>query len=220
MVSVEQDYYIIAHDLVEDVFNKFEVKFEIVASFSGISLNGFYFDHPIISNKRVPLLFADYVDLSLGTGLVHTAPMHGVDDYLLGKVNNLPMNDFLSSAGVFISDELPPSLLGLHIWKSTEAIVSYIGNHILFRETIEHSYPHCWRHNTPVITKATLQWFIVVDKVISGQSLRDCATSCINEIDFIPANGRNRLSTMIANRPDWCIFKTTKVVYSYSDIYS
>jgi isoleucyl-tRNA synthetase len=192
---------ILAKDLAEAVGAKLGQAFgEPVATFSGRTLEGIDFRHPLYDRKSVGVL-GDYVTLEHGTGAVHTAPGHGADDYLTGIKYGLEIYGPVDAGGQFLdSVEL---FGGLHVFKANPRIEEALKErgHLWHREDYEHSYPHCWRCHNPVIFLATSQWFIAMD----GQSLRQRALECIDQTQWIPAWGRERIYNMIANRPDWCI---------------
>ncbi|MBX3692083.1 isoleucine--tRNA ligase [Dokdonella sp.] len=162
--------------------------------------------HPFYS-REIPLLVGDHVTAEDGTGAVHTAPGHGVEDFSVGRQYGLV--DRYSPAelnpvggnGVYIAGT--PIFEGQFIWKANDAVIDLIrGNgHLLALAKLEHSYPHCWRHKTPVAFRATPQWFIAMDK----EGLRTSALESIKAVRWIPGWGEERITGMIAGRPDWCI---------------
>jgi isoleucyl-tRNA synthetase len=152
---------------------------------------------------------ADYVELGAGTGVVHSAPAYGEDDFRSCKGYGMSNDDILSpvqSNGVYVSDL--PFFGGQFIWKANPAIVAKLDEvgALLKHEAIQHSYMHCWRHKTPLIYRATAQWFVGMDKQPNeGATLRERALAAIEQTAFVPAWGQARLHSMIAGRPDWCI---------------
>ena len=172
------------------------------------------YEHPLIGGKICPVVGADYVTLEDGTGLVHTAPGHGQEDYGTGLKHGLEIYCPVQPDGTF--DETAPEwLCGVSVWDANAKIVEYLRGTktLLLDEEITHSYPHDWRSKTPTIFRATEQWFIAVDKPTAedGRSLRDLAMDTARRsfdeggADFVPSWGRNRLAGMIEARPDWCI---------------
>ncbi len=172
------------------------------------------YSHPIIDGKVCPVVAANYVTLEDGTGLVHTAPGHGQEDYGTGLKYGLEIYCPVQADGTF--DETAPAWLqGVSVWDANKKVVDYLTNHklLVLSQTIVHSYPHDWRSKTPTIFRATEQWFIAVDRSIgdSGQSLRDLAMKVCRQspesggVKFIPGWGRNRIAGMLESRPDWCI---------------
>ena len=136
-----------------------------------------------------------------GTGLVHTAPAHGVDDYNIGQKYNLPTDNPVGGTGVYL--DTAPVFAGEHIYKAQPKIIETLqaSGHLLSHTVITHSYPHCWRHKTPIIFRATPQWFISMDK----HGLRQQALDDIKNVIWTPAWGQNRIEAMVSDRPDWCI---------------
>ena len=156
---------------------------------------------------------ADYVTLEDGTGLVHTAPGHGTEDYQTGQRVGLPSYCPVKDDGTY-DDTVPAGLVGMSIWKANEEVTKNLKNsgHLFFSHKFTHSYPHDWRSKTPVIFRCTYQWFVAVDKPLkrTGKSLREMAlvqtaTSGGANIKFVPEWGRNRMRGMLESRPDWCI---------------
>jgi isoleucyl-tRNA synthetase len=170
--------------------------------------------HPLLEDRVCPVVGASYVTLDDGTGLVHTAPGHGIEDYGTGLKNGLEIYCPVQANGTF-DDTAPAWLRGVNVWKANPMIVDYLTQRgkLLLAEEIVHSYPHDWRSMTPTIFRATEQWFIGVDRPArnSGSSLRDMAMdTCRRDrgdggVDFVPAWGRNRIAGMLESRPDWCI---------------
>lgn len=178
---------------------------------NGKSLEGLEFHHPF-QNKNVPIILGTHVTTDAGTGIVHTAPAHGLDDYNVGTRYNLPISKPIDDEGCFLPNipDLPNgvALKALNVWQANPKIVSAMKENgtLLFFEKIEHSYPHCWRHKTPTIFRATTQWFIGMEqKNKAGKTLREIAENAVDETQFFPSWGRARLEAMIKNRPDWCI---------------
>ncbi|MEQ1555498.1 MAG: class I tRNA ligase family protein, partial [Gallionella sp.] len=165
--------------------------------------------HPFIE-RRVPIICGDHVTLEAGTGLVHTAPAHGLDDYFVGQKYGLPTDSPVADDGKFVA--AVPLVGGLFVWKANDVVVNALqeSGHLLCLKKIQHSYPHCWRHKTPIIFRSTPQWFIGMTQTDkretgSGKSLRELANSAVDATEFFPSWGRARLEAMIKNRPDWCV---------------
>lgn len=171
-----------------------------LASFDGQVLEGLILQHPFL-DRQVPVIMADYVTLDAGTGAVHTAPGHGQDDYRSGVRYGLPLDNPVDGRGVYVAGT--PLLAGMHIHAANEHIVELLHDsaHLLHTEKFTHSYPHCWRHKTPLIFRATPQWFISLDQ----NGLRDAVMTAIGTVRWIPGWGRQRIEGMVAGRPDWCI---------------
>jgi len=170
--------------------------------------------HPLISDKLCPVVPADYVTLEDGTGLVHTAPGHGLEDYGTALKCGLDIYCPVQADGTF-DETVPQWLRGLSVWDANPKIVDYLRDRgtLLLDEPVTHSYPHDWRSKTPTIFRATEQWFIAVDKPMAegGRSLRELAMETCRRnpdeggVEFIPAWGQNRIAGMLESRPDWCV---------------
>ncbi|MCJ7543546.1 MAG: class I tRNA ligase family protein, partial [Phycisphaerae bacterium] len=168
--------------------------------------------HPIFEGKTCPVVPAEYVTLADGTGLVHTAPGHGLEDYGTGLKYGLAIYCPVREDGTF-DESVPPWLAGRSVWQANAEIVAHLRQlgTLVAEETVKHSYPHDWRSKTPTIFRATEQWFVSVDRpmVRGGRSLRDLAMEVCRRpvegggVEFIPAWGRNRLAGMLETRPDW-----------------
>ncbi|MEY3182172.1 MAG: isoleucine-tRNA ligase [Pseudomonadota bacterium] len=156
--------------------------------------------HPFF-DKRVPIILGEHVTTDSGTGCVHTAPAHGQDDYTVGLAYQLPVDSLINGQGCFLADI--PLVGGLSIYKANAAILEVLkAKGKLVSETVlAHSYPHCWRHKTPLIFRATPQWFVSMNQ----QGLRSAVEKAVDKVDFIPEWGKARLEGMIGTRPDWCI---------------
>jgi len=170
--------------------------------------------HPLAAEKHCPVVPADYVTLADGTGLVHTAPGHGAEDYGTALKCDLEIYCPVQADGTF-DDTVPAWLRGLTVWQANPKVTEFLAEAktLLLEEAIRHSYPHDWRSKTPTIFRATEQWFISVDRPMAenGRSLREMAMEvCRRAVDeggveFVPAWGRNRIAGMLESRPDWCI---------------
>ena len=226
-------YAVVASELLEKVARKAGLKSAqpIGERCFATQLLGLTYRHPFV-NRVSPVVEANYVTLEDGTGLVHTAPGHGVEDYQTGLRHNLhiveedgkqivktgsgliPSHDAdiycpVRADGTF-DDTAPDWLRGVDVWKANELVVKQLhdSGHLFHQETIRHSYPHDWRSKTPVIFRATDQWFISVERPIDGgsHSLRDLALEqTATDVRFFPEWGRNRMRGMLESRPDWCI---------------
>ena len=172
----------------------------ILARFEGAALEGLALRHPFCA-RDVPVILADYVTLDAGTGAVHTAPAHGQDDYQSGLRYKLPVDNPVDGRGVYVPGT--PLLAGVHITDGNGRIVELLreNGHLLHTEKFQHSYPHCWRHKTPLIFRATPQWFISLDQ----NHLREATLKAITGVRWFPAWGQERIEGMVAGRPDWCI---------------
>jgi isoleucyl-tRNA synthetase len=171
-----------------------------LARFEGRALEGLKLAHPF-QNRQVPVILGDHVTLEAGTGAVHTAPAHGQDDYIVGRRYKLPVVNPVLGDGRFQADT--PLVGGLRLDEAGKLIIVTMqaSGHLLHQASLLHSYPHCWRHKSPVIFRATPQWFISMEqKGLRANALRD-----IPKVHWIPAWGQQRIAGMIETRPDWCI---------------
>ncbi|MGQ0530043.1 MAG: isoleucine--tRNA ligase [Panacagrimonas sp.] len=191
---------VIAAELVGSTAKRWDDTLEILATIDGGALEGVLAQHPF-ADRQVPIICGDHVTLDAGTGLVHTAPAHGVEDYVVGLVYKLPVNNPVLSNGVYA--EGTPLVGGLHVRKAEEPILAALQERgaLVKRAGLTHSFPHCWRHKTPLIFRATPQWFVSMD----AQGLRPQALKSIAETQWIPSWGQARIETMVQGRPDWCI---------------
>ena len=175
---------------------------------------GLKYQHPVAEGQLCPIVSADYVTLEDGTGLVHTAPGHGMEDYGTGLKYGLEIYCPVLGDGTF-DKTVPNWLVGVKVWDANAKVMQHLSDRgqLMLEMKITHSYPHDWRSRTPTIFRATEQWFIAVDRPLDGlrKSLRDLSMECCRKdatdggIDFHPAWGRNRLAGMLESRPDWCI---------------
>jgi isoleucyl-tRNA synthetase len=200
---------ILAKDLVESCLQRFGLTGQIIASCQGKSLELIEFAHPFYP-RRSPVYLGEYVTQDSGTGLVHSSPAYGIEDFASCKAHGLSDAQILQPVmgdGVYASSE--PLFAGQHIWKANPKIINTIAEHgALFHvATYTHSYMHCWRHKTPIIYRASNQWFASMDRTPAegGASLRTTALKGIEATAFYPAWGKARLHSMIANRPDWTL---------------
>ncbi|MBT0571591.1 isoleucine--tRNA ligase [Curvibacter sp. CHRR-16] len=227
LVDTPRGVLLLGKALVEKCLERYQLQGEVIATAKGEALRGLVFRHPLYSTAAVeqggafsykrlsPLYLADYVSDADGTGIVHSAPAYGVDDFNSCMAHGMRYDQILNPVqgnGVY-TDELP-LFGGQHIWKACARIIEVLGesNRLMATHPITHSYPHCWRHKTPVIYRAAAQWFIRMDegagvftKDKAPKTLRQLALDAIEQTSFYPENGKARLRDMIANRPDWCI---------------
>jgi isoleucyl-tRNA synthetase len=198
------EVYIVAEKLAQETAEKCGLSREVVARFPGRKLERTIFAHPFLDRQIVGVL-ADYVTMDQGTGAVHTAPSHGADDFYTGVKYGIDQSCNVDEAGRLLNGL--PEYEGLTVFKANEPIVELLKSRgvLMHRENIEHSYPHCWRCHKPVIFRATEQWFISMEAPIGGSTLRQRALDEIKATKWDPAWGEERISNMIATRPDWCI---------------
>ncbi|MBP6562582.1 MAG: isoleucine--tRNA ligase [Neisseriaceae bacterium] len=206
LVQTAKGYVILAKDLVADALARFGLEGSpVVAEVLGEQLEGLMLQHPFM-DKQVPIILGDHVTTDAGTGLVHTAPSHGLDDYNVCLKYKIEMENLILDDGRFKADV--PFVAGKTVWDANPVLVTVLekSGHLFSGKKLEHSYPHCWRHKTPIIFRATAQWFIAMDKEgVDGQTLRSKAMKGVEATDFVPAWGRARLESMVSGRPDWCI---------------
>ena len=195
--------FILAKDLVESSVERYKLENPVVlADFNGSVIENLLLQHPLLTDRQVPVILGEHVIATSGTGAVHTAPGHGVDDYKVGLQYNLKVENPVGGNGVYLPTS--PIFAGEHIYKANPKIIEALDavGRLWAHQPIKHSYPHCWRHKTPIIFRATPQWFISMD----AKGLRQGALNAIeNEISFVPDWGKNRIQAMIEGRPDWCI---------------
>ncbi len=177
-------------------------KVKIIKEIKGSDLTKLTYVHPFGKREHCPVVTADYVTKEDGTGLVHTAPGHGQDDFQTGLSYNLPVLMPVNSKGIFTNEGAP--FAGQHVFKANEQIIADLkGRGLLFaQENIQHSYPHCWRCKNPVIFRATEQWFLSIDHNNLRSQLREAIET---QVEWIPAAGRERILGMVNTRPDWCL---------------
>ncbi len=205
LTETDNNYLLLASDLVEASLLRYQLSGKTTAIIQGRELEGLQLTHPLFV-KQVPIILGDHVLADSGTGLVHTAPAHGMDDYIVGLRYQLPVKSPVADNGCFI--EGTPLVAGQFVWKANPIIVAQLKEtgHLLAHSEFTHSYPHCWRHKTPIIFRATAQWFITMDNQPNSlSSLRETALKEVEKTEFFPQWGRARLNAMIEKRPDWCV---------------
>ncbi|PLC48454.1 isoleucine--tRNA ligase [Pollutimonas subterranea] len=205
---------LLAKDLVASCLEHWKLSGQVIATAKGDALTNLEFKHPLYDahegyQRMSPVYLGDYVTLDSGTGVVHSAPAYGIEDFVSCKAHGLTDDQIIGPVmgdGHYV--ESLPLFGGLMIWKANPLIVEALQNagSLLHTEAHVHSYMHCWRHKTPIIYRATSQWFAGMDRQPkSGKSLRETALEGIDNTEFYPAWGRARLHAMIANRPDWTL---------------
>jgi isoleucyl-tRNA synthetase len=172
----------------------------VLARLPGAALEGLTLRHPLYE-RELPVILGEYVTLDAGTGAVHTAPGHGLDDYIVGQRYGLPVDNPVGGDGRFLAST--PLFGGQQVFEANPNVVAALAaaGRLLSHAPYRHSYPHCWRHKTPVIFRATPQWFISMEQ----RGLRAQTLAEIRKVSFTPAWGENRIYSMIESRPDWCI---------------
>ena len=220
LVDTDKGCLVLAETLVAKCLERFGLQGTVLATAPGKQLGGLNFRHPLYDadagyRRLSPVYLADYVSDADGTGIVHSSPAYGVDDFNSCIAHGLKYEDILNPVqgnGTYSPDF--PLFGGQHIWKAIPAIIDAIrlAGRLMATVGITHSYPHCWRHKTPVIYRAAAQWFIRMDegegvftRDKAPKTLRQLALDAIEQTQFYPENGKARLRDMIAGRPDWCI---------------
>ncbi len=213
MYVLTKDGYIVAEKLFDDLVESGVVEGPIEMRIPAKDLEGMIAINPL-NGRPSRIVLGEHVVMENGTGAVHTAPGHGEDDYRVGLANELDVVMPVDEEGRYDETVVRLGLLpdaekfvGMHIFDANEEILKLLGKSLLKVERFTHSYPHCWRSHTPLIFRATKQWFISIDGTPEGaeKSLREIALEEIDKTKFYPEWGRNRLTSMVEGRPDWCI---------------
>lgn len=202
LVQLADNCIIVAEDLVASVMARAKIaEFTVLGTVKGAELENMLFKHPFMPIS-VPAILGEHVTLDAGTGAVHTAPAHGAEDFTVGQKYGLEVFNPVAANGCYLPNTYP-TLDGVHVFKANDLIVELLKEKsaLLHFEKIHHSYPHCWRHKTPIIFRATPQWFVSMDQ----QGLRAQSLSEIKQVKWIPDWGQARIESMVENRPDWCI---------------
>jgi isoleucyl-tRNA synthetase len=220
LVQTERGLLVLAASLVEKCMERYQLTGKVLATTPGKQLGLINFRHPLHDvdagyRRLSPVYLADYATADDGTGLVHSAPAYGVEDFNSCMAHGMAYEDILNPVqgnGSYAADF--PLFGGLNIWKAVPVVIEALRNagRLFATHDITHSYPHCWRHKTPVIYRAAAQWFVRMDEGEgvftqdkASKTLRQLALAAIEETSFYPENGKARLRDMIAGRPDWCI---------------
>ncbi|HHM06140.1 MAG TPA: isoleucine--tRNA ligase [Gammaproteobacteria bacterium] len=192
---------VVAEALLKNVMARYGIEdYRVIATCLGADLEGLRLRHPFYP-REVPVLLGDFVTTEAGTGCVHTAPAHGEDDYQVGRRYHLAVDNPVGPDGRFLPET--PLFAGQHVLSANDEVIEVLKARgaLLHEERLTHSYPHCWRHKTPIIFRATPQWFISMDQ----NGLRPAALAAIREVQWTPEWGQARITNMVASRPDWCI---------------
>ena len=220
LVDTPRGRLILAEELVEKALARYKLEGTVLATTAGRNLGGLEFRHPLYDvdagyRRLSPVYLADYATAEDGTGIVHSSPAYGIEDFNSCVAHGVKYDDILNPVqgnGAYAPDF--PLFAGEHIWKAVPHIIDTLdkAGRLLTTEGITHSYPHCWRHKSPVIYRAAAQWFVRMDegegvftKDKAPETLRQMALKAIEDTSFFPENGKARLRDMIAGRPDWCI---------------
>ncbi|CAG1017193.1 isoleucyl-tRNA synthetase [Burkholderiaceae bacterium] len=220
LVDTERGILLLAQALVDKCMERYGLQGTVLATVRGEKLGGLNFRHPLAHvdagyDRLSPVYLADYATAEDGTGIVHSSPAYGVDDFNSCRAHGMAVDEILNPVqGHGSYESALPLFGGQNIWKATPAIIDTFrsAGRLFATSKLLHSYPHCWRHKSPVIYRAAAQWFIRMDEGEgvftvnkATETLRQTALKAIDATSFYPENGRARLRDMIANRPDWCI---------------
>ncbi len=201
-VQAEGQVYIVAKSLMEQALSAMGINdgYCVIAGFRGSQLEGLACRHPFLDQES-KIIPGRHVTLEQGTGCVHTAPGHGQDDYEMGIKYGLPIYSPVDDQGNFVPETA--HFGGMNVFSANQAVIDKLSQegNLLATQKIKHAYPHCWRCKNPVIFRATKQWFISMDK----ENLRHRTLEAVNQVEWIPAWGRERIYGMLEGRPDWCI---------------
>ncbi len=205
LLKIELDtgvkFILLATDLIDSAMARYQIdNFESIKTIKGQDLEGLILSHPFY-DREVPVVLGDHVTTESGTGAVHTAPGHGMDDYVVGVHYGLKVENPVAANGCFV--EGTEYFAGEYVFKANDHVIEVLTNNnkLLAHKTIDHSYPHCWRHKTPIIFRATPQWFFSMD----DKGLRAKALDQIKKVAWTPDWGQQRIEKMVADRTDWCI---------------
>ena len=200
VVQCDNERLVLAEALYEKALERYQLTGEVIARCKGATLEGLLLHHPFY-DRKVPVILGDHVTTDAGTGAVHTAPGHGQDDYIVGLKYKLEVDNPVGGNGVFLPDT--PVFAGESVFKANPQVIDLLKEKsvLLCHIDIRHSYPHCWRHKTPIIFRATPQWFVSMNQ----NGLRDQAMQAIATTKWMPDWGQKRIENMVSGRPDWCI---------------
>ncbi len=207
------DKFIVAKKLYNSLVENEIISGTIVETINPTSLENTFAINPL-NGRTSKIVLGEHVEMETGSGAVHTAPGHGEDDYKVGLIYGLDVIMPVDAEGKYDETIVREKLfkdtdkyLGVHVFKANEMILEELGEALLSRKDIRHSYPHCWRTHKPIIFRATKQWFISIDDEYGekNNTLRQNALNALDEIEFFPTWGKNRLKAMLEGRPDWCI---------------
>lgn len=200
LLQCADERLVLAEALYEKALERYQLQAELIGRCKGAALEGLLLQHPFY-DRQVPVILGDHVTTDAGTGAVHTAPGHGQDDYVVGLKYQLEVDNPVGGNGVFLPDT--PLFAGESVFKANPQVIEVLQARgaLLCHVEINHSYPHCWRHKTPIIFRATPQWFISMDQ----NALRPAAMQAIAATQWMPDWGQKRIENMVSGRPDWCI---------------
>ncbi|MBT7719666.1 MAG: isoleucine--tRNA ligase, partial [Halieaceae bacterium] len=201
LIDAQGRALVVAADLAESCVQRFGLPLlNILGRCKGAALEGLMLQHPYLE-REIPVILGDHVTTESGTGAVHTAPAHGQDDFVVGAAYDIEVYNPVGSNGVYLPDT--QFFAGQFVMKANSAIIDLLRERgaLLHEEAYEHSYPHCWRHKTPIIFRATPQWFVNMHQ----RGLLDAAKAAVEGVEWLPEWGRARIDSMLEDRPDWCI---------------
>lgn len=201
-LGLGQEMLILAQALVDSAMERYGIEnYEVLGSAKGTELEGQLLTHPFYRDKQLPVLVGDHVTTEAGTGAVHTAPDHGVDDFNVGNKYGLKTLNYVDDNGVFRDNV--PMFAGQHVYKVDAPVLEALEaqGKLVLKKVFTHSYPHCWRTKTPLIFRATPQWFVSMNE----NGLKDAAMDAVKGVKWIPAWGQQRIEGMLEQSPDWCI---------------
>jgi isoleucyl-tRNA synthetase len=193
---------VMAEALFEDNMLRYGAEtYRVVGRTKGAALEGLKLNHPFYEERKVPVILGEHVTTDAGTGAVHTAPDHGVDDFNVGRQYGLGTLNLIDDGGVF--RENTPLFAGEHVYKADDKVIEVLEAHnkLVYKKSFTHSYPHCWRTKTPLIFRATPQWFVSMTQ----NGLKEKALEAVKGVKWVPDWGQNRIEGMLQQSPDWCI---------------
>ncbi|TFV06881.1 isoleucine--tRNA ligase, partial [Bacillus stratosphericus] len=199
---------VLAKELAAEAWKRYgfsDGQITVLAEAAGSRLENLHLAHPFIE-RDILMLNGGHVTTDAGTGLVHSAPAHGLEDYFVCLKYGIKLYNPVNGEGRYSAEV--PRVAGLTVWEANPVIIEWLqeAGRLLAHNTIEHSYAHCWRHKTPLIYRATGQWFIGMDQAgTNGKTLRNTALKAVDDTEFFPSWGRARLQAMIEGRPDWVV---------------
>ena len=203
LIQTSDEFLVLENSLAGPVLEKCNIKdYKVIKELSGKDLEGLFYNHPLELRDDCRVVLADYVTKEEGTGLVHTAPGHGQEDHMTGQRYNLDVVMPVDYKGKF--SDYAKDFVGLHVFDANDKIIARLKEDgiLLLSEYVTHSYPHCWRCKAPIIFRATEQWFMKIDH----NNLRNKLIEMVRkQVRWVPSSGEERISAMIATRPDWCL---------------
>ena len=197
-----EEVILLATALIDSVMTRYGIEsHEVIAEVQGSALEGLALQHPFFADRQVKVAMGDHVTTEAGTGAVHIAPDHGMDDFIVGQKYGIKTLNYVQADGTYSSET--PIVAGQHVYKVEETILALLeeNNRLLAQDKLRHSFPHCWRTKTPLIFRATPQWFISMHK----NGLLDACKEAVKDVQWLPEWGQNRIEGMLEQSPDWCV---------------